>query len=60
MLTPAFHFNILRKFVDIFAEHSEKLIKKIEHECLKTKTDVVPLMSQIALASICGNISYSA
>ncbi|GLV35600.1 hypothetical protein CBL_01250 [Carabus blaptoides fortunei] len=53
ILTPAFHFNILRRFITIFGEHNERLVKELRTECSKPKTNIVPLMSLHTLNIIC-------
>lgn len=54
ILTPAFHFSILRRFVEIFNDHSDKLITQLRQESRNYKTNVVPLITQCALNTICG------
>ncbi|XP_047019503.1 cytochrome P450 4C1-like [Helicoverpa zea] len=53
MLTPAFHFLILKKFFATFCEHSEVLMKTIDKETDKDKTDVFPIISRATLGVIC-------
>lgn len=49
ILTPAFHFNILRHFTTIMEENNWKYMKKLNGE----QIDVVPVMSEITLNSLC-------
>lgn len=56
ILTPAFHFNVLRRFVVIFGEHCEKFAEKLHQECTKDKTNIMPLISGLTLDLICGKI----
>ncbi|KAK4871710.1 hypothetical protein RN001_015834 [Aquatica leii] len=53
ILTPAFHFSILQVFMRIFIEKSELLLKQIENECTKKYTEVLPLLAEFTLHSIC-------
>ncbi|XP_046962214.1 cytochrome P450 4C1-like [Vanessa cardui] len=54
MLTPSFHLNILKKFVQIFVVHMEDLIKTIEtEEVSKDKTNIYELTSHVALKIMC-------
>lgn len=54
MLTPAFHFNVLQEFVDIFVEQSEVLVKKLKTEGSEVIKDIVPVLTRFTLDSICG------
>lgn len=56
ILTPAFHFTILKRFVEIFNEHGVKLITHLKEESQNPKSNVVSLMYQCTLNIICGNI----
>lgn len=53
ILTPAFHFNILRRFMNIINEHCRELITELE-ETDKSTINVVPLISKHTLNTICG------
>ncbi|XP_033217450.1 cytochrome P450 4C1-like isoform X2 [Belonocnema kinseyi] len=53
MLTPAFHFNILKGFVDIFVEEAEKLIQSLKKEGDVLIKDIEPLLTKFTLNSIC-------
>uniref|UniRef100_A0A1Y1NLM3 Cytochrome P450 n=2 Tax=Photinus pyralis TaxID=7054 RepID=A0A1Y1NLM3_PHOPY len=53
ILTPTFHFHILEQFIDTFVEQSAKIVNKLEAECDKPWTNVVPLVSEYTLNSIC-------
>lgn len=54
LLTPAFHFDILKEFLEIFKEESGKLIESI-NERVGTVLDIIPVSSQFTLNTICGN-----
>ncbi|KAG8226957.1 hypothetical protein J437_LFUL009508 [Ladona fulva] len=54
ILTPAFHFKILEKFVPIFVERSKKLAQQLEVETTTGGPfNVVPYISQCTLEVIC-------
>lgn len=53
MLTPAFHFQILKKFFPTFCEHSQELVNNLEKELYKDKTDLFPIISKATLGLIC-------
>lgn len=53
ILTPTFHFHILEQFIETFLEQSAKIVNKLEAECDKPWTNVVPLVSEYTLNSIC-------
>jgi cytochrome P450 family 4 len=53
IITPAFHFQILEKFVDIMDEHGEVLMDKLTEHDGKV-VDVFPLVSLYSLDVICG------
>lgn len=52
ILTPAFHFNILKQFSIILAENSQRLVETLESKVGKP-IDVVPVLSEYTLLSIC-------
>lgn len=54
ILTPAFHFNILQQFVQVFGEHSKRLVSRLEAESKKDSTDINSIMADVALNNICG------
>lgn len=53
LLTPAFHFDILKEFGDIFREESDKLVESLEKDVGKV-LDIIPISSQFTLNTICG------
>ncbi|KOB64592.1 Cytochrome P450 4M1, partial [Operophtera brumata] len=52
LLTPAFHFNILRQFFVILEENSQRLVKALG-ETAGEDVDIVPVLSEFTLNSIC-------
>lgn len=54
MLTPAFHFNILQEFTDIFVEQAQKLVDSLKSKDNEDVTkDIVPLFKIHTLKIIC-------
>ncbi|PSN44006.1 hypothetical protein C0J52_17230 [Blattella germanica] len=53
MITPTFHFKILENFVEVFAEKSEILVKKLQKEVGSEGFDVYPYITKCALDIIC-------
>ncbi|XP_051172502.1 cytochrome P450 4C1-like [Leptopilina boulardi] len=54
MLTPAFHFNILQEFTDIFVENAHKLVESLKSKESKEITkDIIPLFKMHTLKIIC-------
>lgn len=56
ILTPAFHFNILQEFINIFNEETQKLVNDLKQEADKPFIDVVPPITQFTLWSIAGKV----
>lgn len=58
MLTPAFHFQILENFFDVFNDQSRQLIKELEAAAASPADDgsvnVYKILTQCALDIICG------
>ena len=58
MLTPAFHFQILESFFDVFNEQSRSLIDELtailSAKKMNDTVDVYDIMTQCALDIICG------
>uniref|UniRef100_UPI003B5B31EC cytochrome P450 4C1-like n=1 Tax=Leptopilina boulardi TaxID=63433 RepID=UPI003B5B31EC len=53
MLTPAFHFNVLQQFLDIFVEQGNNLVKNLKSQGDETIQNVVPLFTKYTLNTIC-------
>lgn len=54
-ITPAFHFNILEEFLEIFARHADVLTTKFD---IGKAVDVTPLSLNCAFDIICGKIVF--
>lgn len=58
LLTPAFHFQILNSFMDVFNDKSLECARLLENTIEEhggNEFDVFPHMTQCALDIICGN-----
>ncbi|XP_050681338.1 cytochrome P450 4C1-like isoform X1 [Leptidea sinapis] len=53
ILTPAFHFNILKNFYSILLDNSEILLDRIETEVSQPRTEILDIVSDYTLRSIC-------
>uniref|UniRef100_A0A1Y1JZK3 Cytochrome P450 n=4 Tax=Photinus pyralis TaxID=7054 RepID=A0A1Y1JZK3_PHOPY len=53
LITPAFHFGILKNFSKTMIERSELLIQNLELECNKAKTLIEPIIGEFTLRTIC-------
>ncbi|KAG6445667.1 hypothetical protein O3G_MSEX004042 [Manduca sexta] len=53
MLTPAFHFKILKKFLININEQTEQLLDLIQDEVGKERTELFPLIAKSTLQTIC-------
>lgn len=52
MLTPAFHFEILKEFLEVFSAESDKLVESLKNDAGKV-INVIPISSQFTLNTIC-------
>lgn len=57
LLTPAFHFQILGHFFDVFHKNAEILCEQLSKESFNKEIDVMPYMKRCTLDVICGNLS---
>lgn len=53
-LTPAFHFNILRNYFQVFLRNENILLKKLEEYSNGELFDVFPLIALTALDNVTG------
>lgn len=53
MLTPAFHFDILKEFVEIFKEEGDKLVGSLQQNVQK-ELNIISISTQFTLNTICG------
>lgn len=54
IITPAFHFQILEEFVDVFNSAGDILVRKLAEQCDKSSVDIYPFVTRCALDIICG------
>lgn len=60
ILTAAFHFNILPKFLVTFQEECEKLLRKLDTDAEQGSTTTLQsLAARFTLNTICGSCSFS-
>ena len=54
ILTPAFHFNVMKKYIEITNENGKKFIEQLKTEGSETTQLLIPLCSKYTLNIICG------
>lgn len=54
ILTPAFHFSILKHFVDILLEEGDQMTKILQNAGGTVVKDLLPFLSEHTLNAICG------
>jgi len=59
ILTPAFHFTILKEFVDVFIEEGNRMTKYLKDIDGSNVDDLAMFISQHTLNAICGKYIYS-
>ncbi|CAG9839079.1 unnamed protein product [Diabrotica balteata] len=52
ILTPAFHFKMLEQFLNTFHAETKKLVNILEKETQQPWTNILPIISKMALLSI--------
>ncbi|XP_047025925.1 cytochrome P450 4C1-like [Helicoverpa zea] len=52
ILTPTFHFNILKQFCEVISENTQRFVENLK-EVSGRPIDVVPVISEFTLNSIC-------
>lgn len=55
LITPAFHFQILERFISIFEEQTDVLLQNLSKLSEDEVIDVVPVFHSFALDVISGN-----
>ncbi|XP_020289256.1 cytochrome P450 4C1-like [Pseudomyrmex gracilis] len=53
IITPAFHFHILKRFVDIFIKESNHMITTLKHTRKPVVKEILPLITNHTLNIIC-------
>ncbi|EFA04617.2 cytochrome P450-like protein [Tribolium castaneum] len=56
ILTPAFHFQILEQFIEVFEKCGDVLVKKFENEVGRKSFDIYPYVTLHTLDVICESI----
>jgi len=59
MMMPAFQFNLLQQFVEIFLEQGENMTKSLKNTESTVVKDLQSFVSEFTLKSICGTVFYS-
>jgi cytochrome P450 family 4 len=54
LITPTFHFNILKQFIPIIGDHTRVLIDKFDRVSDGEVVDIMPYISAYTLDVICG------
>lgn len=57
MITPAFHYSILKEFVNIFEVNADILVEKLKTEIGNNSVDIYPYISLFTLDVIYGKIN---
>ncbi|KAI4465938.1 cytochrome p450 family 4 [Holotrichia oblita] len=53
IITPAFHFQILEEFIDVFNSQADVLVNKLKEESKKGTIDIYPFIARCTLDIIC-------
>lgn len=54
VITPAFHFNILEKFVEVFDRLGNTMVEKLKKFDVVDDVDIYPIAVLYALDVMCG------
>lgn len=54
LLTSAFHFNMLKRYVSVINDQSDKFIKNLGNNKEEFTADVIPLFADLSLNIISG------
>lgn len=54
LLTPAFHFNILKDFLPVMNKQAKILVEILEQQTSSEYTELVPVISKCSFDIICG------
>lgn len=53
IITPAFHFSILKQFIDIFDSQSRILVERLSEHCTGNIVNIHPFITLMALDVMC-------
>jgi len=56
MLNPAFHFNVLQQFVEIFLKQGENMTKSLKNTGSTIVEDLESFVGEYTLKIICGTV----
>lgn len=56
MLTPAFHFNVLQKYVEVMKEHGQQMINDLKSHDKAVTIDLNHFVTNYTLSVICGEL----
>jgi len=59
ILIPAFQFNLLQQFVEIFLEQGENMTKSLKNTESTVVKDLQSFVGKFTLKAICGTVFYS-